>query len=277
MSRALIALRTGMPADSAARIASCARQIGFDTDAVAFADTVRPEAAAAYLATRAPDHAVVLASASPWGAEVLSRASALCAAPMASDVIAIDKGRLVRRQFSESIESVLARPSSGPLFLTVRTAAFEPAANPPTVRSVSDVPVVRSTRVVGRAAPPASELTTARVVVGAGRGVATPARMDQVRAIAARLGAAVGVTRPVIEAGLATPDVLLGQSGRTVTPALYLALGISGAVQHLAGVKDSGLIVAINTDASAPMLAAADFVLVQELDEALPALAQALR
>lgn len=121
-----------------------------------------------------------------------------------------------------------------------------------------------------------ADIGAARIVIGAGRGAATPRRMEAVHRIAERLGAAVGATRPTIDEGFASPDQLVGQSGKAMAPALYLALGVSGALQHLTGIRDAAVIAAINTDASAPIFDVADYVLVADLDVALPELEAAL-
>lgn len=240
---------------------------------------------AAQVQARQP--AALIVGASLRGLELAAWVSARCGAPLASDVtdLSVAGGAIVaqRPALAGNIVARVTMPGPGPRVITVRRRAF--AAAPETAASgeIVGVPAALAeeavpTRVLGfEPAASAVSLTDARIIVSGGRAVGGPDGFKPVRELAEALGGAVGASRATVDAGWIPYAHQVGQTGKTVQPDLYIACGISGAIQHLAGMKTSKTIVAINKDPDAPIFKYAHFGLVGDIFQIVPALTEAMR
>ncbi len=237
-----------------------------------------PEALGALLVQLAPDFEAIVGSASLVSKRTLPRVAALLDVMQVSEIVAVVTPDTFRRptyagNAIETVQSADARR-----VVTVRTTAFAPAAlgNAAVIEIVEPEPVAgRRSSFVGREAvdPGRVDLGSARCVVAGGRGLGSREGFEQlVHPLAGKLQAAIGASRAAVDAGYVASDCQVGQTGKVVAPELYVALGISGAIQHLAGMQDSKVIVAINRDPEAPIFSIADYGLVQDLFEAVPEL-----
>ncbi len=229
----------------------------------------------------------VVGAATSFGRDILPRVAGLLDLPMITDVIAIEEGagplRFRRPVYAGNLIATVEVGSESGVF-SVRATSFDSpatAANPsPTIPvDLAAVSLPSGTRWVGVESGSTSrpDLTSARVVVSGGRPLRDAATFERViGGLADRLGGAVGATRAAVDSGIAPNELQVGQTGKVVAPDLYIAAGISGSVQHLAGMKDSKVIVAINTDAQAPIFDVADYGLVADLHQAVPELTSKL-
>lgn len=222
----------------------------------------------------------ILAPATTTGKNFLPRVAAMLDVAQISDVIAIESSDTFVRPIYAGNAIATVKSTDAIKVLTVRPAAFRAAqtgnsATVETVAAVHDAGVSKyiSAELTKSERP---ELTAARVVISGGRGMQNGENFALLNGIADKLGAAIGASRAAVDAGFVPNDMQVGQTGKIVAPDLYIAVGISGAIQHLAGMKDSKVIVAINKDAEAPIFQIADYGLVADLFTVLPELEQLL-
>jgi electron transfer flavoprotein alpha subunit len=229
-------------------------------------------------------YGAVFAPASTFGKDFMPRLSGLLDAPLASDIIGLskdgDKLRVQRPMYAGNAIATVEL-SGSPLLFTVRQTAFDPAPQAGAKAPVEKVSVpadAGGSAFVSRQETKSErpELTDASVIVSAGRGIKAQENFRMVEELADLFHAAIGASRAAVDAGWAPNDWQVGQTGKIVAPDLYIALGISGAIQHLAGMKDSKVIVAINKDEEAPIFQVADYGIVGDLFQVLPEIAKEL-
>jgi electron transfer flavoprotein alpha subunit len=229
----------------------------------------------------APGYEAIVAVATSTGKDILPGVAARLDIMQLSDVIAIEGADTFRRPIYAGNAIEIVRSTQRPQILTVRASAFSVAGEGSEAEVVAVPPAEDTSRVrfiKDRAAQlDRPSLTAARVVVSGGRAFGSREKFEALLTpLADKLGAAIGATRAAVDAGFATNELQVGQTGKVVAPDLYVACGISGAVQHLAGMKSAKVIVAINSDPTAPIFEVADYGLVGDIFEVLPELTASL-
>ncbi len=264
----------GVVAKEAAEVAGVAKVLVADNAVYAHQ---LAENLAALAIEIAADYDVVLAPATGNGKNILPRVAALLDVQMISEIISVESPDTFKRPIYAG--NVIATVQSGDSkkVITVRATAFdavEASGGSAEVVSLDQVTDAGVSSFVSEelAVSDRPELTAANIVVSGGRGMQNGDNFKLIEAVADKLNAAMGASRAAVDAGFVPNDMQVGQTGKIVAPDLYIAVGISGAIQHLAGMKDSKIIVAINKDEDAPIFQVADYGLVADLFEALPAL-----
>lgn len=265
-------------ADEAAKLSSASKVMLADAPEL---EERLAEPMAALIVSLADGYDALVAPATTMGKNVMPRVAALLDVMQISDIIAVDSADTFQRPIyaGNAIQTVQATDAKK--VITVRTAGFQAAAmdGSASVETISaaDNPGLSSFIENKLSESDRPELTSAKIIISGGRALGSSEKFEEViLPVADKLGAAVGASRAAVDAGYAPNDWQVGQTGKVVAPELYIACGISGAIQHLAGMKDSKVIVAINKDEEAPIFQVADYGLVADLFQVLPELEQAL-
>ena len=276
----LIAGRDAAPAAQAAAALQGVRRVLL-AEAASLAERLA-EPVAALIVALAPGYDTILAPATSSGKNVLPRVAALLDVMQVSEVIEVLAADTFKRPIYAGNAIEVVQSPEALRVLTIRSASFAPAESGGALAPVEAVEVTAGPdlsrfcqNMLSHSDRP--DLSSARIVVSGGRALGSRERFEQVvNPLADKLGAAVGASRAAVDAGYAGNDYQVGQTGKVVAPDLYIACGISGAIQHLAGMKDSRVIVAINNDAEAPIFQVADYGLVGDIFEIMPEMERAL-
>ena len=268
----------GAVAEAAAKVAGVAKVLVADAPAYAHA---LAEPLSALLLGLADGYSAILAPATTSGKNVLPRVAALKDVAQISEIVAVVSPDTFVRPIYAGNALATVQSKDALKVITVRTTAFEAAAAEGGSASVEAVNAAADPGLSSFVSQQLSkserpELTSARIIISGGRGMQSGENFHLLEKVADKLNAAVGASRAAVDAGFVPNDLQVGQTGKIVAPELYIAVGISGAIQHLAGMKDSKVIVAINKDEEAPIFQVADYGLVADLFKALPELAAEL-
>ncbi|MBD9678098.1 MAG: FAD-binding protein [Pseudomonas sp.] len=268
----------GGVAEAAAKIAGVSKVLVADNAAYAHQ---LPENVAPLIAELGKGYSHVLAAATTNGKNFLPRVAALLDVDQISEIIEVVSADTFKRPIYAGNAIATVQSSAAVKVITVRGTGFDAVAaegGSAAVEAVSGPADAGKSAFVGEelAKSDRPELTAAKIVVSGGRGMGNGDNFSILYSLADKLGAAVGASRAAVDAGFVPNDMQVGQTGKIVAPQLYVAVGISGAIQHLAGMKDSKVIVAINKDEEAPIFQVADYGLVADLFEAVPELEKAV-
>ena len=228
------------------------------------------------LAKLADGHAYVLGPSTTFGKDLMPRLAALLGAPQLSDVMAVESATRFRRPvYAGNAIATVDVPAGKQVVATVRVASFQPASGGGSAaveKRAVDAALPKHTRFVSVSAARSDrpDLQSAARVISGGRALGSAENFKLIQGLADKLGAAIGASRAAVDAGYAPNELQVGQTGKIIAPELYVAIGISGAIQHLTGIKDARTIVAINKDAEAPIFEVADIGLVGDLFSLVP-------
>lgn len=268
-------------AQAAARIAGVSKVV--HADGASLKDGLAESLAAQVLSAQADgNYSHILFPATASGKNVAPRVAARLDVAQVSDITRVVGADTFERPIYAGNAIATVQSADAVKVVTVRTTGFdaaEPTGGSAAVETAAAVADGGKSRFVGREVTKSDrpELTAAKIIVSGGRALGSAEKFtDVITPLADKLGAAIGASRAAVDAGYAANDLQVGQTGKIVAPQLYIAVGISGAIQHLAGMKDSKVIVAINKDAEAPIFAVADYGLEADLFQAVPALIDAL-
>ena len=265
-------------AEAAAKVEGVSKVLSADNAAF---EHQLPENVAPLIAELGQAYTHILASATTNGKNILPRVAALLDVDQISEIIAVESADTFKRPIYAGNAIATVQSSAAIKVITVRGTGFDAVAaegGSASVETVSAGGDAGISAFVGEelAKSDRPELSAAKIVVSGGRGMQNSDNFEMLYSVADKLGAAVGASRAAVDAGFVPNDMQVGQTGKIVAPQLYIAVGISGAIQHLAGMKDSKVIVAINKDEDAPIFQVADYGLVADLFEAVPELDKAL-
>lgn len=263
----------GAAAEAAAKVAGVAKVLV--ADAAQFADGLAENVAAQALALAA-GYTHILAPATAYGKNILPRVAAKLDVSQISEITKVDAPDTFERPIYAGNAIATVQSTDAVKVITVRTTGFDAAGvgGSAAIENVTAVADSGTSAFVSRelAKSDRPELTAAKIIVSGGRGMGSGENFKLLEPLADKLGAAMGASRAAVDAGFVPNDWQVGQTGKIVAPTLYIAIGISGAIQHLAGMKDSKTIVAINKDPEAPIFSVADYGIVGDLFEIVPQL-----
>jgi len=269
----------GAAAKAAAQIAGVAKVLHADAPHLG---EFLAENVAALVVSLAKGYTHVLAPATSTGKDVMPRAAALLDVQQVSEIVAVESADTFVRPIYAGNALATVKSSDAIKMITVRTTGFDAVAATGGAAPVESVAAPADTGLsafVGREVQKSErpELTSARIVVSGGRGMGSGENFKLLEPLADQLNAAMGASRAAVDAGFVPNDWQVGQTGKIVAPELYVAIGISGAIQHLAGMKDSRVIVAINKDEEAPIFQVADYGIVGDLFQVVPQVIEELK
>ncbi len=276
----VLAAEPAAVAAEAAQITGVARvrTVTNNANAHAIAQILAPQ-----IARLADGYTHVLGPSTTFGKDLMPCVAALLGVAQVSDVMTVESSHVFKRPiYAGNAIITVEAPAEHPVVATVRTASWSEAAKggnaPIEAASVAGAELPTHTRFIGLAAGSSDrpDLQSAKRVISGGRGVGSEENFKIIYDFADKLGAAVGASRAAVDAGYCPNEMQVGQTGKIIAPELYIAIGISGAIQHLTGIKDAGTIVAINKDGDAPIFEIADIGLVGDLFKILPELEAAL-